>query len=538
MTTSGLGRVAWPSPRSTGFQQLAAASTHSYADDDVSGARCTLWGAPSHPDIPQHSVAGWLLTHVTQRRYDVIETLIGPFVAIVDDPTSELVTIVTDPLGVMPVFVSQDESTVLIGTDAWTIAGQSSDPVQVDGRSLASWLWFGFDCSSHSLFRGVRLLPAGSVTSFTPRGETTHQYWDAAEARNEFQDGDLAGEIRRIVQSATSVLLRDRPEAILSLSGGWDSRFIAACAVEAGYKPLAVCVASSKGEEKLASDVAAHLGLALEVIRPAGDVFDLYPEPFGYTATGYPITYFVTHEIARRHPGRPILNGFLGDSLVRGSHDRVQGRLEDEFTSDLTDVLMKTHSMSCGTRVVEKSLRDCVYDGARPALAAVVSAGRRSGQVFPWVDLRVRQRFYIANNFLQHLDLADPLLPFYVVELLRLKMNVSQRNFGADLYGNILGGFSSRLAEIPHSTTLSVDQRHKVPRRIRRLAASLCVQLCRPRALPIVPRSRAYLRLAAALAGRTDMGEYVKQMYAMRLLETRLEGFGVTLDWRSELSEL
>lgn len=520
-----------------GFEVLSSFSATQQATAESSSGRCIVWGEPSHPHVPRHAIASWILSETHQRRFDRLSELLGPFVAFVDDRSTKGATVVTDFLGLMPVFIHQGETETLLAADAWTLANRLPHMPKVDGGSLACWLWFGFDCTTRSLFDGIRLLPAGSVTELTPEGRRSFPYTNSSEPVVDVSDDQLASRILNLVQTATTTLLRDRPDAVIALSGGWDSRLIAACAVEAGSKPLAVCVANSQGDAEVARKVADHLGLTLEVIRPDGDVIDLYPEWFGYASTGYPQTHFLLQEIARRHPGFPICNGFLGDSLVRGSHDRVQGSFERDHTSDFSDALMRAHSRSCGIRFVQDDLTDGIYELAKQPLQSAVAEGKRRGQVFSWVDLALRQRFYIANNFLQHADTAEPLLPFYSVDLILLKMAQDPSRFSDELYRRIFRRIDPSLADIPHSSQLSINKGKKVRGHVRRMALSLCLELVRPDSLPVVPRLRAYPRILACLAGRDDMSDYIRQMFAMHLLEARLKKAGVGLDWRDTLKQ-
>ena len=533
-SNAGIGRIGWNS-HGRGLEILAGFDP-SFTFENPTGVRCTVWGGPSHPDMPREEVAAWILGESSKDRFGGLCRVLGPFAAFIDDPHGRLVTLVTDPLGLMPVFLCEGRDHTLVATDVWTLAERRTGKLDVDPRSLASWLWFGFNCSSHGLFEGTIRLPPGSVTRFEPGGRTSRPYslGLAGGDGDEVRDEEIAPRVRDRVRSTTASLLRDRPDAIIALSGGWDSRLIAACAVENGSRPLAVSVSNTPGEERIAVEVAQRLGLELEVIRPAGEVFDLYDRAFGLTPSGYPITRFVTHEIARRHPGRPLLNGFLGDSLVRGSHDRVQGKLEWEHTEPVVELLMRVHSMTGGFHLLDRMVARHVYRRAREPMSAAVEEGRALGRIFQWVDLTIRQRFYIANNFLQHLDMSEPLLPFYDLGLIRLKLGRKSEAFGRSLYLEILEGLDPPLARIPHSGDLRPHDGGGPSRRVRRMASYLAT---RPGRLVRTAASarRAYPRLLAASVGRSDMAPYVKYVYAMHLLEARLESAGVDLDWQATL---
>ena len=64
-----------------------------------------------------------------------------------------------------------------------------------------------------------------------------------------------------------------------------------------------------------------------------------------------------------------------------------------------------------------------VNERALATMQRAVKCGIDSGKASFHVDLYCRQRCYIANIFLQHLDIAEPLLPFYSWDLINYRMS-------------------------------------------------------------------------------------------------------------------
>lgn len=504
------------------------------------GVRLVIWGDPAHREVPRRQVPAWIADQFKHGRLARLEELLGPFVILLDDARREGVMVATDPLGILPVFATATDREVLVGGDAWDLARERRGPYEVEPTALASWLWFGFDCTSHSFFRGIERLPAGSVTSVRSNGWRSEVYVDLlTSARNRPEPlpmQELAGRMLDYVRKTTAALLSDRGDAIIALSGGWDSRLLAACAVEAGHQPLAVCVENSQGDASVATNVADRLGLDIDVIRPSGHLFDLYRDPYAFTASGFPITRFVTHEIARRYAGRAMLNGFLGDSIVRGSHDRICGKLESEERQPIDDLLVQAHSMASGHHLLRPKVAASVRRLASLPLTGAIEASRDEHRACQWVDLTIRQRFYIANNFLLHLEHSEPLLPFYDSRLIRLKLSQAPASFGRSLYEEIFAALDPGLRFLSATDSSPVTSTSGIPRYVRRMALSLLKVLLTPGAATFVERRKAVPRVIAALAGRTEMGGYVKYLYGIRLLEERFAEKGKSGDWPASLA--
>lgn len=539
--SDGLGRIRRSHGSSTRasaagsrFQEIRSwPSTTRHVDE--AGVRCTVWGAPAHPSIGRKDLTPWLASEVADGRFERLEELIGPFAVILDDPRRESVLVATDPLGVFPLFAHETPEEVLIATDAWEVVRALDAPPAIETRAVASWLWFGFDCSALSLFEGVIRLPAGCVIEVGRSSLRRHSYVDllssAAEPlpRSLSQDA-LAGTILDCVRGATAALLENRSDAVIALSGGWDSRLLAACAVEAGSRPLAVSVANAEGDEVVAEKVARRLGLELHVIRSDGDVFDLYSEPFGQAASGFPITRFITDEIARRFPGRPMLNGYLGDSLIRGSHDRIGGELESAHSGSAVDIEMRAQSMVGALHLLESTVAEAARRTARISVEEAVAVGSPYERVFQWVDLAIRQRYYIPNNFLLHRDLTEALLPFYDVRLIRLKLMQGSVGFGSDLYRTILRTVDPALADMDRPAVGSRSP-GGVPRSVRRMALANLGYLLGSSGGGPLQRGKTLVRMVAALAGRKGMEDYVKYVQGIALLESQTASLDPELEW-------
>jgi hypothetical protein len=108
----------------------------------------------------------------------------------------------------------------------------------------------------------------------------------------------------------------------------------------------------------------------------------------------------------------------------------------------------------------------------------IVEERSGGGQIFSWCDLYLRQRCYISNNFLQHLAIAEAVLPFYNWQLLRYKMQHESKVFGPEVYARIFQRHFPALAAIPHASEIQ-ERKAGVPWVTRRWSRGLLWRLCR-----------------------------------------------------------
>jgi len=504
--------------------------------DPQTGATVHLWGPPVHPAVPRDGLAAWILESVTAGPVGRLAELIGTFVAVVHEPAAGRVSLVNDVLGIRPLFLREAAGAVAFGSDAWGLHALGLAGPEIDLAAVGAWVVFGFNGTDGTLFAGLRRAAPGSVTTIENGTVRTQPYVALAAAEAVVGEDRLAADIHDLVDRAVRAALREADTIALPLSGGYDSRHLLANAraVLPAERIRCVHVGYDAHEAAIARAVAAVAGTALEVIAAAGSPWDVFDDPFGWTADGFPITRFGTDAAARRDPGRPSLNGFMGDSLVAGSKDRIDGRSEADWGEDAATALIRFHRI-VRTDVFDPAAARALDRHARAFAERAVAAGRNLGKVFAWADFYQRQRFYIANNFLQHLDAAEALTPFYQAPLLALKLGLAYGPFAPALHARLLDRFFPAYGAIPHAAAAGKAKpaRHRVSRHARRAAPALAAALLRPGRLRFADRAHCLPRVLAAAAGHAGSEDVVMTLERLRRLEDRLAAAGLGLDWRA-----
>lgn len=507
-----------------------------FADDQH---RCTayVWGTPAVPGVAVADIARWCAKTVLENDFGRFRELLGPFIVAIDEPAIPRLTLVSDVLGIRPLFVAEANGTYAMASDVWMLFDAGLARPSIDYGSVASWLSYGYNCTSGTLFSSVRRLPPGTAVVIDGDGWTEVEYGKFEIDEQPRVAEQVAEDLHRLVSQSAQALLSAHPRVTVPLSGGFDSRYLLALCAEAGVPIEAtVNVAFAPEEETPARQVADALKLPLERVAVPGSVWDLYAETHHFMPDGFPVSKFVTHLIAQRHPGVPMVNGFLGDSLVRASNDRFGGRDERNLGVGLVDALQRKH-LAISTNLIRPDLVRRIEERSR---APMEQAAVHAPKAFAWADLYFRQRHYISNNFLQHLDLAEVIAPFFAWSLLAYKLRSSSTNFDKDTYRLIFKRYFPRLADIPHSSDLKPAARKTVPsKHSTRWARELLVPLTKRNSLELLAKpiclglvtlgvSRLPSR-SRALAPIIE--DALLTCWRAHLLEQRLKERSVDFDW-------
>ncbi len=493
-----------------------------------------VWGIPVHRKISPSDIPTWCANIVAERHYNRFKELLGSFVVIVDEPAQHRITIATDILGIRPIFLTKDNGRIVFGSDVWSIQKAGLINNAVDYDAVGAWITYGYNCTNGTLFADLRRLPPGSIIVL--QGNQCDEFAYAAfQAEGQRASVKQAAEdLHEIVASTVKTLLGNYPRVTLALSGGYDSRYLLALS-SLFLREAVNCAAVSVSEEEItpARQVAVALGASLDIIPVDGSIWDLYDQVYHFTADGFPISKFVTYCTAQKYPGTPMINGFLGDSLMRGSHDRIQGKYETGYSDNLADVLQREHTV-VSPDIFRRDVAARIEARSNLPMEAAVREGRRVGKVFNWADLYYRQRFYTSNNFLQHISLTEGLLPFYSWELLSYKMNHDNSVFSRDIYDAIFARHFASIAKIPHASDLAQgnSQTPKSARCTKRWARQLLPKIANKNWLSLLARRRSSLLALAGMVNSARFESSILTLQRLYLLEEQARSSAIDFDWK------
>lgn len=259
---------------------------------------------------------------------DAWERLEGMFAAAIWDRGARTLTLARDPLGIKPLYVSENDGAFAFGSELKAITPVPDQVFSIDERAIDDYFTFGHVRRPRSIYREVRTLEPGSFLTVGPASESrSSRYWVPQYRQSPPRSDDEWIEEMRSITMATTArhMMADVPVAAF-LSGGIDSSTILAAAVEANRAPVQAFTIGHPGhridETDAAAAIARHLGCE-HVVMPLSDeaameaipeIADCFDEPFADMAA-IP-TWFVSKLAAASV--KVVLCGEGGDELFCG----------------------------------------------------------------------------------------------------------------------------------------------------------------------------------------------------------------------------
>lgn len=266
----------------------------------------------------------------------MVEQLRGMYAFAIWDPAKRGVLLARDPFGIKPLYYADDGRNLRAASQVKALLHGNGIDTSTNAAGHVGFFTFGFVPDPHTLYKGIRALPAGSTLWCGDTGpEGLRNFFDIAETfRNAEPKTLLDGQELRcrlhevLLDSVRSHLIADVPVGLF-LSAGLDSSTLAALAREASDEPLRSITlgfeeyrGTSADETPLAKQVAGALGLQHQTRWVHGDEFAADRQAL-FRAMDQPSidganTYFVAKAAAGEAGLKVAISGVGGDELFAG----------------------------------------------------------------------------------------------------------------------------------------------------------------------------------------------------------------------------
>jgi len=305
------GRIERPSPAGpTGVTEATELSD--------AAELCLVHGNPGTA-LDESSPVDWVRTCLHRERPADLAQLEGSFQALYTSGPRTL--LVTDRFGHHPLYLARFRDGLAFAPEVQALAGLPGLDRSPDLPAIRQLLEHGHVFDQRTLLSGVELLPAGSVTEVTPGGWTSRRYFlfDPPAPDPGLGPEDIG---RTMEDAVASVLGRAGSGKRIGcmLSGGMDSRTIAAQAAALGAHPTAITFGTPGSPDvKLAGQVAGILGLRHLVFGlDPQRVADALPETALVTGGTTGVAHLAGHATNREVAPEVdvILSGMCGDGIM------------------------------------------------------------------------------------------------------------------------------------------------------------------------------------------------------------------------------
>ena len=252
----------------------------------------------------------------------------GMYAAAIWDRSARVLTLARDPLGIKPLFISEQDGGIAFGSEIPALREVPDYRFDIDLGGVDDYFTFGHVLPPRSMFRQVRSLKPGHRLTIGANGEAaTTRFWvPDTTVNHDLSEQDWIEQTRaQLLDTVDKHLLADVPVGAF-LSGGLDGSAIAAAMVRSTSQKLTMFTAGFPGspldETAQAAQTAAHLGCN-HVILPlqVGAAADILPavqrsfdEP---SAANSAVPLWCLSKAAKQHVG-VVLCGEGSDELFLG----------------------------------------------------------------------------------------------------------------------------------------------------------------------------------------------------------------------------
>ena len=271
----------------------------------------------------------WMVHLYEEEGDQFFEKLNGLFSGLLIDRRQRKAFLFNDRYGVERIYWHENTSGTFFASEAKALLRVLPELREFDADGVAQFLTFGCTLETRTLFRGISILPGGSLWSF--KGGNCHQrkYFspETWESQPILSAESFEAEFQETFKRILPRYFESESRIGISLTAGLDTRMIMACRPKTGKKPICYTFSGEKSltlDDRLAARVAETCGLEHRLLRIGPDFFSDF-------AAHADRTIFVTdgcfgvlgaHEMYLNKQARRLvpvrLTGNYGSEILRG----------------------------------------------------------------------------------------------------------------------------------------------------------------------------------------------------------------------------
>jgi asparagine synthase (glutamine-hydrolysing) len=400
-----------------------------------------FFGYLTRPSIPPGtdecdpaSAAHHIHDHYLKRGEALLDDVRGAFAFALWDRRTQTLLLASDRLGLRPLYYAEHCGSLRFASEVKAILADPTFPHRLDRAALADFFHYSYPMGQKTFFEDIQLLPPASLLRcHSGRWEVT-SYWDIAfpEHHPTHPDKWYDDLIYDALQAAVKRMVRPELHYGLALSGGMDSRWIAAFLAQVKPGSPAFTLGIPGSDDTLpAKEVAAQAGLHHHYWEVSHDFVAELAETHTYVVDGmYSLANIEESPLSVR-VGDYVdvsVGGFLGDCLFGHEINPLSARLRKRDVQHywlwrtkgdrLPEALM---AQVFGQRTSQE-FSTLAMDSLRNSLASATSD--RGFQVFQYVNMRHRQRRFINAAQLAKLPYLDIYHPIADEEVVRAALQL------------------------------------------------------------------------------------------------------------------
>lgn len=233
----------------------------------------------------------------------------GAFAGIFRDSKRQVLTVVTDCLGMQPLYMRHADGELTLATETKAMGGEA------DPAAWGAFISIGHPIGERSLLKDVRRVPPASVLTYDclERRMTIRRYWQWPEPSDAWRPYDFLAALENDLREYAA--LGDTGTVLLS--GGFDSRLLLFLLQRARIPVDALIVAHEDefddADGRLAEAVAALVGVPFRKAQPPPDFFSsqAYLDYINASDAGFPSLDLFISKVASQIDSAAVWEGLV-----------------------------------------------------------------------------------------------------------------------------------------------------------------------------------------------------------------------------------
>ena len=219
----------------------------------------------------------------------MMSLLAGAFGFALWDIKRRLLLLASDHLGLRPIYYAEHNGVFRFASETKGILADPSFPHHLNLESVADFFNFAYILGEKTFFQEIQLLPPASILRYQDGHYVIYSYWNIPipDYYPHRSDKWYDDSIYEVIRSSVKKMVRPELMYGLSLSGGLDSRWIAAFLAEFQPDSLSFTVGTPDSDDTIiAQQVANHMNLTHYSWNPSPGFLAEHAEVYTYLVDG------------------------------------------------------------------------------------------------------------------------------------------------------------------------------------------------------------------------------------------------------------
>lgn len=280
---------------------------------------------------------------------DAVQRFNGMFAFAIWDKTTSQLMLVRDRYGIKPLYYTMAGNSFVFASEIKALLKHPRVAAEMDQEALVEYLTFQNIISDRTLFKNIKMLPAGSILTVTQTEERLHKYWDFSyeEPEQSFSKNEYIEELEYLFRQSVNRQLVSDVELGAYLSGGMDSGAITAISsLQLPYIKTFTCgfdLSSASGieqtfDERREAERMSYLFKTehYEMVLKAGDMERCMPSLAYHVEeprVGQCYPNYYASRLASKF-GKVVLAGTAGDEIFAGYPWRYYPQVQHQHFDD------------------------------------------------------------------------------------------------------------------------------------------------------------------------------------------------------------